>query len=219
MNVSLLDVLFPPVCLNCRKNQREKFGLCVRCLSQVEFTGIAACIRCGRICRGKSCAPLDHQYSCVLSLAHYIGPWRKVVQGAKFARDRGVTMELARELVYLAQAAGFSYPQAIVPAPAAGNHWRPFDAVALVAAELASSTGAPVVQALARRPGRDPQVLLTRRQRLHGLEDYIYAKQKKMAGVIWLVDDVYTTGATADACAGALLAAGARRVMVLTLAA
>lgn len=162
---------------------------------------------------------MAHRYSRVLSVAHYLGPWRKVVQSAKFARDRTVAMELARELARLAKAAGFSLPQAVAPAPAARKHWRYFDAVELVATELARSTGAPLVKALARRPGRAPQVLLTRRQRLQGLEDYIYAPKNNLEGAIWLVDDVYTTGATADACAGALLAAGARRVLVFVLAA
>lgn len=214
-----LSALFPPLCLNCRRQPREKFGLCSQCLAQVEFAGLRGCIRCGRICRGHNCAPLDHRYSRVLSLAHYLGPWRKVVQAAKFARDRSVALELARELARLAGEAGFAPPQAVAPAPSAGKHWRYFDAVDLTARELARSVGAPLVWALARRPGRQPQVFLTRQQRLQGLGDYIYTQGQGLAGSIWLVDDVFTTGATADACAGALLAAGARRVLVLTLAA
>lgn len=214
-----MDALFPPLCLNCRRNVREKFGLCSQCLAQVEFTGLRGCIRCGRICGGRTCAPLDHRYSRVLSLAHYLGPWRKVVQAAKFARDRRVTMELARELARLAGEAGFPKPQAVTPAPAAGKHWRYFDAVGLTARELARNVGTPLVRALARRPGRQPQVFLSGHQRLQGLEDYIHARRQDLTGNIWLVDDVFTTGATADACAGALIRAGARRVLVLTLAA
>lgn len=214
-----VGALFPPLCLSCRRRVREKFGLCSQCLGQVEFTGLQGCIRCGRICRGDNCAPLDHRYSRVLSLAHYLGPWRKVVQAAKFARDRSLALELARELARLAGEAGFSRPQAVTPAPSAGKHWRHFDAVALTAGELAKGAGAPLVRALARRPGRAPQVFLTRQQRLGGMEDYVYAREEIFSGNIWLVDDVFTTGATADACAGALIRAGARRVLVLTLAA
>lgn len=218
---SFLDVLFPPLCLNCGKNYRVKLGLCSQCLVELESTGLNGCIRCGRICRGQNCAPLAHRYSRVLSLAQYTGPWRKVVQNVKFARDRQVAQELARELAGLAAAAGFALPGAVVPVPGAAKHWRSYNLVNLLCHELAQSSGAPVAKVLARRPGRAPQVQLSRHQRLEGLENYIYlCNQIDLKGaLIWLVDDVYTTGATADACAAALLAAGARSVYVLVLAA
>ncbi|HOB34245.1 MAG: ComF family protein [Firmicutes bacterium] len=218
---SILDAFFPPLCLNCRNPGRVRFGLCSRCLAQVEFTGLNACIRCGRDCRGRHCAPAAHRYSRMLSLAGYRGPWRKVVQSAKFARERAVAVELARELARLAGEAGLALPRAVVPAPTASRHWRNFDIARLLAAELGRCFAVPVQPALARRPGRPPQVRLSRSQRLEGLEDYIYVKNSRglQDAVVWLVDDVYTTGATASACAAALQAAGARAVCVLVLAA
>ena len=215
----LLDLLFPGYCLACRREGRERWGLCSRCLVKVSRTGLAACLRCGRIC-SDNCAPLNHRYGRVLSLALYQGPWRHVVQAAKFARDRSVANELARDLAVLAQGAGFALPQVIVPVPSASNHWRHFDAVDLVVQELSSRTGAPSSKLLKRRPGRVPQVQLTRRQRLEGLDDFIYTTGPLTPGaLVWLVDDVYTTGATVDACAGALQRAGARSIYVLVLGA
>lgn len=220
--MGLLDVFFPSLCLQCRTQRRTRLGLCSRCLDQLEETGLQACIRCGRICGGQNCAPLEHRYSRVLSLAHYAGPWRKVVQAAKFGRDKSAAMELARELAKLAKAAGFARPEAVVPAPSASRHWRYYDLTILMGKVLSEATGAPLRRVLVRRPGRMPQVMLNRRQRLEGLEAYIYLPAdtaKFKGGVVWLVDDVYTTGATADACAGALLAAGARSVYLIVLGA
>lgn len=218
---ALLDLLFPPLCINCRQRRRSKFGLCEDCLAQVEMTGLLGCIRCGKICQGRECAPLNHRYSRVLSLAAYRGPWRLVVRKVKFGNDRSVALELVQELAMLAAAAGFALPKAIIPVPGAVKSWRNFDIVELACRQLSKTTGVSTLQALARRPGRPPQVELNRRQRLEGLEDYIYLQKKAdfAGGVIWLVDDVFTTGATADACAGALMAAGARSVYVLVLAA
>lgn len=220
MKLGLADIFFPPLCLNCRRQRRERLGLCSACLGQVEFTGLQACVRCGRVGHHRECAPLDHQYSRVLSLAHYRGPWRRVVLGVKFARDRSVALELALELANLAAQAGFAPPQVVVPAPSADRHWRNFDVVNLICQELARSADAPVRELLARRRGRPPQVQLNRNQRLEGLEDYIHVQAEPPAqGLVWLVDDVYTTGATAHACADALLAAGARSVYLLVLGA
>jgi len=65
-----------------------------------------------------------------------------------------------------------------------------------------------------------PQTGLGRSKRMKNLRGafVINSPEKIKNRRILLVDDVYTTGATADACAGALLKGGAARVDVLTLA-
>ncbi|HOC06831.1 MAG: ComF family protein [Bacillota bacterium] len=217
---AFIDLLFPPLCVCCRSQRRQQLGLCPDCLARVELTGLSACIRCGRHCPPGKCAPLGHGYSRVLSLAAYQGPWRQVVQNVKFGRDRAVARELARELAALAKASGFPLPRAVVPVPGAGKNWRNFDIIAMMCKELAVTAGAPIQKVLLRRPGRPPQVELNYKGRLEGLEDYIYTAEGTMLeGTVWLVDDVYTTGATADACARALLVTGAGRVYLFVLAA
>lgn len=217
----LLDLFFPPLCLSCRRHRQSRLGLCPHCLAQIETTGITGCICCGRHCGGRNCAPWDHGYSRVLSLAIYKGPWRQVVQNVKFGGDKMVAIELAGELFALSQMAGFSPPEAIVPVPGASKSWRNFNINALICKELARATGAPAVEALVRRPGRKPQVELDYRGRKEGLEDYIFIakKEKKFCGDLWLVDDVYTTGTTAAVCSEVLKQAGARAIVLLVLAA
>lgn len=216
---AVFDLLLPPLCLNCRRQRRQELGLCAACLAQLERTGLRACPRCGRHCSPGRCAPGDHHYSRVLSLAAYLGPWRQVVQTVKFGRARNVAVELGQALVTAAQAAGLARPALVTPAPAASRSWRNYDLLGLLAGELARANGAPFTAALGRRPGRPPQVELSLRGRIEGLAEYIYVLPAiAPRGVVWLVDDVYTTGATADACAQVLLAAGARSVFLLTLA-
>lgn len=131
-----------------------------------------------------------------------------------------MALTLARELATQGAAAGFARPQAIVPVPGAGKHWRSYDLLPLISQELSRSVGVPVLRILGRHPGRPPQVELDFRGRREGLAKYIYVEEgvKIDGGIVWLVDDVYTTGATADACAKALMEAGACSVYLLVLA-
>jgi predicted amidophosphoribosyltransferase len=75
----------------------------------------------------------------------------------------------------------------------------------------------PVVRLLERRGAAPPQRGLDRRARRGNLRGAFLARGAVPAHVA-LVDDVYTTGATADACARALRAGGAERVDALAFA-
>ena len=72
--------------------------------------------------------------------------------------------------------------------------------------------------ALARTRETKPQVGRTRADRLRNVRGAFRATSAVSGRDILLVDDVITTGATADACGQALILAGARSVHVIALA-
>jgi ComF family protein len=111
----------------------------------------------------------------------------------------------------------------IVPVPlhVAKLRRRRFNQAALLAVALARAAAKPVdVEALERVRATAPLEGLGVTERVAELGGAIKARASAMlAGKrVVLVDDVMTSGATADECARALLAGGAQRVEVLTVA-
>jgi ComF family protein len=99
---------------------------------------------------------------------------------------------------------------------------RGYDQAALLAEELARRTGLRTVAALRRRRATRPQgsaLALSRAANVRGAFRLGPFARRKLAGQeLWLVDDVLTSGSTADECARVLLHAGAVSVGVALVA-
>ena len=122
------------------------------------------------------------------------------------------------------RASGLPRPQGLVatalvpvpPQPARARR-RGFDPAGALAAALAPRLGLPERACLRRRDREPRQVGATRAQRRRPGRLAIEVRHPPPARVL-LVDDVHTTGATLDACARALVAAGCDEVVALTYA-
>lgn len=176
--------------------------------------------------------PLDSEGRCALcrhgltgfdaaySFGSYEGTLRELIHLFKYGR----VYTLAKPLAGLMRA---SWPEgqhfdAIVPMP---MHWlrrwrRGFNQAGLLAREMSRRTAIPVLQPVRRRKATPPQAGLSNAQRRSNMAGAFrvdrpgLVKDKKLL----LIDDVFTTGATASACGAALKRAGAGYVAVLTLA-
>jgi ComF family protein len=99
--------------------------------------------------------------------------------------------------------------------------WRGFNQAAMLAVSVARRIDRPLdLRTLVRVRETPPQTQRNRDERIKNLKRaFAVRRPARIASRrILLIDDVMTTGATADECARTLLAAGARRVDVLTLA-
>lgn len=107
-----------------------------------------------------------------------------------------------------------------VPGSAERRRARGYDQAAELAKAFCRLSGAeyfPDALALVREPL--PQKSLSAAERRKNTEGVYRASGRQAGGTVLLIDDLMTTGATADACTAALLKSGAERVYVLTAAA
>jgi ComF family protein len=161
-----------------------------------------------------------NRFDAAYSFGAYQDTLRKLIHLFKYGRIR----TLARPLGALL---GASIPpgetfDAIVPMPL---HWwrrwrRGFNQSELLAREIARRCGVAVLDAVRRTRPTAPQAGLSnsgRRENVAGA--FEVRRPERVRGLrVALVDDVLTTGATANACAAALKRAGAKRVILLVLA-
>jgi len=153
----------------------------------------------------------------------YGGSVRDAIQQFKYSRRWRIGQTLAAEM---AMAAASALPldevDAVLPVPL---HWlkgrfKGFRPPAYLAQIISSLLNKPYLSsALRRARWTATQTSLGWRERFRNVDRAFTARSPLVDGrSILLIDDVLTSGATADACARALKAAGARRVFLLTAA-
>lgn len=213
---------WPARCLGCG---RRDAVLCPSCDAALPRLQPPLCPRCSRpassgtLCR--DCRQGDPVLLSVRAACTYAGAASAGVRRLKYSQERHLTDTLAALLVDCLARRPLAV-DALVPVPldAGRARWRGYNQAALLAAPVAAALDRPVLAALQRTRPTRPQVGLSARQRRLNVRDaFACPPGTDVAGRrLLLVDDVMTTGATLEACARALRAAGAAQVYGLVVA-
>lgn len=229
---ALKNAVYPPSCLLCRGSIDGVGQLCPECWRDIYFLDGPACDRCGipfefetqadAVCAGcLAQPPVFHQARSVLI---YNDVSKPLILSLKHA-DR---TDLAPVLASWMMRAGrkmLANCDMIVPVPL---HWRRrvsrrFNQSAELSRLLAKESAVDIcMMALERHKAGPSQGALSRKARHRNVAGVFRVREAQASLIadkhIVLIDDVLTTGATANACAQALLRGGAGQIDVLTLA-
>lgn len=155
-------------------------------------------------------------------MGQYEGRLRDAVLALKHADGEALAAQLGRDWVTYRAGRLPESPTLVVPVPL---HWirrlrRGYNQSAAVACGVADGLGIPVAEMLCRIRPTPRQSARSATERAANVRDAFQLRTRaRVRGErVLLVDDVLTTGATADACAAVLRAGGAAQVWVAVLA-
>jgi len=222
----------PPVCLVCREPVESHDALCAPCWRDIDFIRPPLCDRMGLPLTfdtggpAISAAAAAHppSYDRARAVAAFAGSMRTLVHALKFHDRHDVRRLLGKWLVEAGREL-IADADIVVPVPLARRRLlsRRFNQAAVLAREVSRLSGLPHEPMLLERTrATASQVGLSRNARERNVSGAFAVPGRRAGAVaglsVLLVDDVITTGSTAEACTRALRRAGARRVDVLALA-
>jgi ComF family protein len=219
----LIDFALPPRCAGCGEIVGADLQLCGACWQSLEFLTGDGCALCGtpEVVDGLICAPCLAQpprHDGVRAGVVYGDLARRIVLRMKHGRRTGLAHLMARIMArhIPAEAA------LLVPVPL--HRWRiwsrGFNQSALLARHLSRLSGQPAALDVLQRVRATPLLRgLGAKARAEAVRG-VFAVNPRLRDTIkgktvLLIDDVYTSGATAGGCAAALKRAGAAKVILI----
>ncbi len=224
---NILDYIYPPRCPVCGRVSEE--GICGRCRKELIPIKGDYCLKCGKPLETEQeeycpdCMRRAHAFDAARAVFSYQGDLRKSLYRLKYEGKkeygRVFGVEMARYLGPWIRQRGITL---IVPVPLhlARQRERGYNQAAIPARELGRLLGIPVDEKLlCRDKPTSPQKMLSTAERRANLSGAFSLRGEIRPGErILLIDDIYTTGSTADAAASCLKKGGKCLIYVLTVA-
>ena len=229
----LADLVLPAVCPGCDAAPTDRHGLCGDChVKLLSLVALPYCPRCGATVgpgipiRQDGCAACPDtlpRFCRVVRLGPHAPPLRGMIHALKYHLAAPSAERAGRLLAEATQVQLSEGPCDVVMA--VPMHWRrrlarAADHAHLLADHVARALGVPLGDELIRVRHTPPQVGLARTRRIENVRGAFGVRRgRAIAGAnVLLVDDVTTTGATANEATKTLLAAGVEKVALAVLA-
>lgn len=221
----LLDALFPRRCPVCGDIVMPKGELiCPSCQGQLSFVRSPYCLKCGKevlspsieYCFDCSRHPRTFEYG--VAMLNYNEAAARSMAAVKYKNKREYLDFYAKEAVRRCGSRLLSMEaDCLIPVPVHPSRLksRGFNQARALAEKMGEILALPVCPDLLRRNKKtEPQKELNSLERLRNLEQAFAADPCQAQGVerAILVDDIYTTGSTIEACTRALRQAGIKKV-------
>lgn len=223
------DALYPMNC-TCDVCGEElvadtRYRLCSECVEKLPFVGEHRCLSCGMPLKDESdyCNRCQYEKFAFVknrSPLTYDGETKKMIYALKFGRKKYIAQTLGALMADEFLKSGMQADIIVfVPMTQKEEKKRGFNQSALLAYEVGGRLNIPVLPALVKIKDTSAQKELHGKERSINLEGaFSCAFEQVKSRRLLLIDDIFTTGATANECAKVLLKAGAREVNVLTSA-
>lgn len=230
----LMDMLYPPRCPVCReivipKGQR----ICSGCQDKLKLIAEPRCKKCGKpvgyeeqeYC--SDCEQKAFHYVRGFSVWIYDSVMKESISDFKYrSRKENAGFYVDELLHHYGETITRLAPDALVPVPIHQSKFRDrgYNQADILARGIGKRLGIPVLSKLLIRSRKTlPQKQLDDKERLKNLKEAFCintseaVKHDKQLNRILLVDDIYTTGSTVEACTGILLEQGIKEVYFVTL--
>jgi competence protein ComFC len=229
-----LDLFFPsspscPLCQRVREKKTANGPFCRECSADLEnWRRRPGCVICGRpLQAGRRCPQCRREepvFALARTAAPYEGAYRDAIHRLKFHGQQWLAAPLGEMMAQLVQEETlYGQPDLIVPVPLHGRKAaaRGFNQSELLARVISRSLDRPLVLGVLVKVRETPdQMSLSRRERQENLQG-AFSLRNSLAvkgQAVLLVDDIFTTGSTANHCSRVLIQGGARRVAVISWA-
>lgn len=223
----VLQILYPARCPICHEIAPYHEAICPECRKRLPYIKTKRCRICGKPVEDSEvycddCQKIRHHYQEGMGVFLYDDVMRETMSYLKYKHRKEYGRVLG-ELVYeeAREKIRFWNPQAIVPVPMHKSKMekRGYNQAEEIARPIAELSGVPLrTDLLFRREKTAAMKDLSAMERRENMKNaFATADDIAIPKRILLVDDIYTTGATMDACARALCAAGASQITFLTV--
>lgn len=218
----LLDFFFPPKCPFCNDILTTKAPVCHACMNKLPLIDENACRICGKPMEEFS---LSLCAGCVNQKTYFQHSFVPLIYKGK-AKDAAILLKkshpyYAKAFAYLLADKILTSPYYVkfdritfVPQNSKSRQSRGYNQAELIAKELSTLLDIPCTPTLVRSNEGEPQHTLSLAERRKNVKKCYFKTNAVFDGTVLLVDDIYTSGATANYCSKLLLQMGFSKVYI-----